>query len=102
MNSCCGHSYLNFIKDKNEVEEVLLSNKKLNYYGNGFNSNIVKLYSAYLGKVSVNLLSDLTNNNFLLEHTVTLGNEKLLIKVINSKLNNLNTNPLNCVKQFYK
>lgn len=73
MNSCCGQSYYQLIKGKSVMNEVLFNEKKLSNYGYGFGTDVASLYSAYLGKVNVNLLSDGNKRNFLLEHTVNVG-----------------------------
>ena len=50
---------------------------------------MVDLYSAYLGKVSVSLLSDVEGDNFLLEDKLRVGTKDILVKVIDCKEHNL-------------
>jgi hypothetical protein len=51
-----------------------------------FTQNKTKLYSAYSGKVPVNLFSTPNKETHILEHTVQLGRKKVLIKVLDSKM----------------
>ena len=90
MNSCCGQSYYQFIKGKSVMNEVLFNEKKLSNYGYGFGTDVASLYSAYLGKVSINLLSDGNKRNFLLEHKINVGGKELLVKVIDCKEHSIN------------
>jgi len=90
MNSCCGQSYYQVIKNKNTMDDVLFNEKKLANHGYGFSADIASLYSAYLGKVNVNLCSDESKRNFILEHKINIGGKELLVKVIDCIEYNLN------------
>ena len=89
MNTCCGQSYYEIIKNNTDIHEITLNDNKLVNNEFGFKNTVTDLYSSYLGKVSINVLTDKSGNNFLFEHKLKIGNSDILIKVIDCKEHNL-------------
>jgi Zn-dependent metalloprotease len=89
MESACGYSCYHILKHKNALTSDVLVSTVVNNI-NDYNAESVKLYSAYTGKVSVNLHIDTSKSNYLLENKINIGGKEITIKVLDSKEHNLN------------
>ena len=91
MEHSCGQSFSELQKHQNlvggDVKFIVTENSLTDT--KSFGQTEVELYTAYLGKVSVNVSSTL-DNTMVLEHTLTFGEKKILVKVIDCNKNKLN------------